>query len=142
MQRLRRLNATTSLAGEVGRALRANGVSNKGSAVGIDIVATGSYLLRMRAVGIKTLKNKLSEYIRAVAAGQTVLVTDRGRVVAEIVPPGSGRNTFTDNARLAEAVRQGCITPPAVITTEPPPRKPVMSFDELMREIEDDRADR
>ena len=45
----------------------------------------------MRAVGLKTLKNKLSEYIRLAARGETVLVTDRDRVVAEIVPPQSGR---------------------------------------------------
>ena len=39
------------------------------------------------AIDIETLKNKLSEYIRAAAAGETVLVTDRGKVVAEITPP-------------------------------------------------------
>jgi prevent-host-death family protein len=43
----------------------------------------------MRTVGLNTLKNKLSEYIRAAAAGETVLVADRNRVVAEIVPAGS-----------------------------------------------------
>jgi Antitoxin of toxin-antitoxin stability system len=51
----------------------------------IDKVATGSYLEGMRSVGIKLLKNKLSEYIRL--AGETVLVTDRDRVVAELGPP-------------------------------------------------------
>lgn len=45
----------------------------------------------MRSVGLKTLKNKLSEYVRLAAGGETVLVTDRDRVVAEIVPPRSGR---------------------------------------------------
>ena len=35
----------------------------------------------MRSVGIKLLKNKLSEYIRLAAGGETVLVTDRDRVV-------------------------------------------------------------
>jgi antitoxin (DNA-binding transcriptional repressor) of toxin-antitoxin stability system len=30
----------------------------------------------MRAVGIKSLKNRLSEYVRLAAAGETVLVTD------------------------------------------------------------------
>ena len=40
----------------------------------------------MQTVGIKALKNNLSEYIRAAEAGETVQVTDRGRVVAEIVP--------------------------------------------------------
>jgi prevent-host-death family protein len=34
----------------------------------------------MRTVGIKVLKNKLSEYVRAAEAGETVLVTDRDRV--------------------------------------------------------------
>src|SRR5438046_9802978 len=41
----------------------------------------------MRTVGLKTLKNKLSEYVRVAAAGETVVITDRGRPVAEIVPP-------------------------------------------------------
>jgi antitoxin (DNA-binding transcriptional repressor) of toxin-antitoxin stability system len=31
----------------------------------------------MRAVGLKILKNRLSEYVRLAAAGETVLVTDR-----------------------------------------------------------------
>ena len=34
----------------------------------------------MRAVGLKVLKNKLSQYVRAAAAGETVLVTDRDLV--------------------------------------------------------------
>ncbi len=42
----------------------------------------------MRSVGVKVLKNKLSEYVRLAASGETVLVTDRDRVVAELV--GSG----------------------------------------------------
>jgi antitoxin (DNA-binding transcriptional repressor) of toxin-antitoxin stability system len=42
----------------------------------------------MRAVGIKTLKNKLSEYVRAAAAGETIPVTGRDRVVAERLVPG------------------------------------------------------
>ena len=46
----------------------------------------------MRAVGIKVLKDKLSEYVRLAAAGESVLVTDRDRVVAQLgPPPPSGR---------------------------------------------------
>jgi prevent-host-death family protein len=41
----------------------------------------------MHEVGLKVLKNKLSEYVRLAAAGETVVITDRGRPVAEIVPP-------------------------------------------------------
>jgi len=42
----------------------------------------------MRAVGIRELKNRLSEYLRQVQQGERVLVTDRGRVIAELRPPG------------------------------------------------------
>ena len=96
----------------------------------------------MRAVGLKTLKNKLSEYVRLAAGGETVLVTDRDRVVAELGPPRQGRSPLLADARLAEAVRQGWITPPALPAGEPPPRKPVMKFRDLMRELGQDREDR
>jgi antitoxin (DNA-binding transcriptional repressor) of toxin-antitoxin stability system len=96
----------------------------------------------MRAVGLKVLKNKLSEYVRLVAGGETVLVTDRDRVVAEIVPPRAGRAPVLADAMLADAVRRGWITPPTLVSDSPPPRKPVMSFQSLMSELERDRADR
>ena len=41
----------------------------------------------MRSVGIKILKNRLSEYVRLAASGEVVLVTDRDHVVAELVAP-------------------------------------------------------
>jgi antitoxin (DNA-binding transcriptional repressor) of toxin-antitoxin stability system len=96
----------------------------------------------MRAVGIKVLKNKLSEYVRLAAGGETILVTDRDRVVAELVPPREGRSPLLADAQLAEAVRRGWITPPALPTGSPPPRKPVMSLHDLLRELERDREDR
>jgi prevent-host-death family protein len=42
----------------------------------------------MKRVGLRELKNRLSEYVREVRSGEGVLVTDRGEVVAELVPPG------------------------------------------------------
>jgi antitoxin (DNA-binding transcriptional repressor) of toxin-antitoxin stability system len=96
----------------------------------------------MRSVGLKVLKNKLSEYVRLAAGGETVLVTDRDRVVAELVPPREGRSPLLADARLAEAVRRGWITPPLLRAEGPPPRKPVMPFRELLRELERDRQDR
>lgn len=44
----------------------------------------------MKAVAVKELKNRLSSYLREVSAGEVVLVTDRGRVVAELRQPTSG----------------------------------------------------
>jgi antitoxin (DNA-binding transcriptional repressor) of toxin-antitoxin stability system len=40
----------------------------------------------MKAVGVKQLKARLSEYVRLVRAGATILVTDRDEVVAELRP--------------------------------------------------------
>jgi antitoxin (DNA-binding transcriptional repressor) of toxin-antitoxin stability system len=96
----------------------------------------------MRAVGLKVLKNKLSEYVRLAASGETVLVTDRDRVVAELAPPQNNRSPFLADALLAEAVRQGWITPPTLRSENPPPRKPIMSFRDLQRELERDRSER
>jgi antitoxin (DNA-binding transcriptional repressor) of toxin-antitoxin stability system len=96
----------------------------------------------MRSVGLKILKNKLSEYVRLAAGGETVLVTDRDRVVAEIVPPQGGRSPYVGDALLAEAVREGLITAPTNPASEPPPRLPVMSFEELMADLDRDREDR
>ncbi len=42
----------------------------------------------MKAVGLRELKNRLSEYVREVRRGESLLVTDRGEVVAELGPPG------------------------------------------------------
>ena len=94
----------------------------------------------MRSVGIKILKNKLSEYIRLAARGETVLVTDRDRVVAELGPPQPGRSTQSVDDFVAQGAREGWLTPaktPGVI----PPRKPVMTFRQLMDDLERDRSD-
>ena len=97
--------------------------------------------MSMRAVGIKLLKNKLSEYVRLAEHGETVLVTDRDRVVAEIVPPDTSRSPILADALLADAVRQGWITPPALRSAGAPQRNPVMSFRDLKRELDQDRSE-
>ena len=96
----------------------------------------------MRSVGLKTLKNKLSEYVRLAASGETVLVTDRDRVVAEIGPPGPARSSMLSDALLSDAFRQGWMTPPISVGRGPPARKPVMMIDELLSNLQRDRADR
>ena len=95
----------------------------------------------MRAVGIKVLKNKLSEYVRLAAGGETVLVTDHDRVVAELGPPRPGRAESLADARLAEAVRRGWVTP-AAARPAPPPRRPVAPLADLLRELDRDRGER
>jgi len=96
----------------------------------------------MRAVGLKTLKNRLSEYVRLVAGGEIVLVTDRDQVVAELVPPRGGRSPLLADALLAEAVRRGWLTPPVLPRSGPPPRKPVIGVDALLAGLRADREER
>jgi len=96
----------------------------------------------MHAVGLKLLKNRLSEYVRLAARGETVLITDRDRVVAELVPPREGRSHLLADARLAEAVRKGWLTGPLLVRDAPPPRLPVGPWADLLFELDRDRADR
>jgi len=96
----------------------------------------------MRSVGLKVLKNKLSEYVRLAASGETVLVTDRETVVAELVPPRADRSRDVADALLADAVRKGWVAPPALPQCGPPPRRPVCSWAALRDELQAAREDR
>ena len=98
----------------------------------------------MRTVGLKILKNKLSEYVRLAASGETIVVTDRGRTVAEIVPPRRAHEAKTNESVIERGVREGWITPPTHPGKGPPPRKPVkgLTLEQLMADLDRDREDR
>ena len=109
----------------------------------IDGVAIGRYLERMRSVGIKALNSRLSEYVRLAASGETVLVTDRDQVVAELGPLRDIRSPVLADAFLAEAVRSGVLTPPAMAGSGPPPKPPpVTTLNEVLAELDESRRDR
>lgn len=96
----------------------------------------------MRAVGLKVLKNRLAEYVRLAAAGETVLVTDRDQVVAELVPPRPSRSGLLADALLADAVRKGWVVPPTITSMEPPVGRPVAKLETVLDELSTDREDR
>lgn len=63
----------------------------------------------MKTVGLRELKNRLSAYVREVRAGHPIVVTDRGRVVAELRAPGDvGSGTKVDPA-VAGLVNRGAL---------------------------------
>lgn len=64
----------------------------------------------MISTGIRNLKNNLSRYVRRVEAGERVAVTDRGRVIAELVPPSSGLG-HPGRSRYDELLAAGLIRP-------------------------------
>jgi prevent-host-death family protein len=65
----------------------------------------------MKAVGIRELKNRLSAYLREVAQGEVVLVTDRGRVVTELRRPSGDLPATTLDGALARLHAAGALTP-------------------------------
>ena len=65
----------------------------------------------MKAVSVKELKNKLSAYLREVAQGERVLVTDRGRVVAELRRPTTETVVGTTEQTLERLHAEGLVTP-------------------------------
>ena len=96
----------------------------------------------MRAVGLKVLKNKLSEYVRLAEQGETILIADRDRVVAELVPPRETRSPLVADALLAEMVRRGLLTPALHPPGPPPKTRPVTTLRRLLGELAVDRQDR
>src|SRR5262245_17165299 len=98
----------------------------------------------MKTIGIRELKNRLSEVVRSVKAGEHILVTDRGTVVAELVPPG---RPSTDPsippglARLAERgiARIGAPNDPALYRNLAPLRQKPTS---VARLLDDERGTR
>jgi prevent-host-death family protein len=96
----------------------------------------------MKQVGLRELKNRLSAYVRRVRAGEHIRVTDRGQVVAELVPPGAmaGRDPASV---LAELERRGVLRPP---TAKGLPRYPRFRRQvppgTARRLLDEERADR
>ncbi len=106
-------------------------------------VAPGGYIAAMEEVGIKALKNHLSQYVRAAAAGRTVLVTDRGEVVAELVPPRVRPGAAQVEQRLGDLARQGLLTPAKVpLRARLPRRVPLAKLEAVLRDLDDSRAER
>lgn len=67
-------------------------------------MTTSNYLPLMKVVGIKQLKARLSEYVRLAKAGETVLVTERDEVVAELRPARRQTPVTEDLDALLEAL--------------------------------------
>ena len=96
----------------------------------------------MKSVEIKILKNRLSEYVGVATAGETVLVTERGRVVAELVPPRSDQFPRFSNALLNDLILQGLLTPPTLNRVPLPPRHPIAPLHQILVEFDSIRRDR
>ncbi len=66
-------------------------------------------------VGVRELKAKLSEFIGLAAKGESVVVTDRGRPVAQLGP-------LTGFSAVERGIDEGWIEPPKRVGLAPAPR--------------------
>ncbi len=66
-------------------------------------------------VGIRELKAHLSEYVGKAAEGENIIVTDRGKPVAQLIGLSGG-------SMLERGIKQGWITPPSRNRLVPPKR--------------------
>ena len=96
----------------------------------------------MRAVGIRELKNRLSEYLRRVREGERILVTDRGEVVAELRKPGRATEEAPYPALLDLARRGGARLGARNREDLYPELPPALSPGELEKLIDEQRGPR
>jgi len=96
----------------------------------------------MKTVGLKVLKNKLSEYVRIAASGETVLVTDRDRVVAELNPPQPAHKQLEKESVFERGIREGWITPAKSKGPLPPAPPAIMTLEEMLEDLAWSREDR
>ena len=67
----------------------------------------------MISAGIRDLKNNLSRYIRRLGVAKRILVTDRGRAVAELRLPEAVADREERRPRYEALVRAGVVRPAA-----------------------------
>jgi prevent-host-death family protein len=57
----------------------------------------------LTSVGVRELRDRLSEYLHRVRAGELIVITDRGKPIGELGPAAAGPNV----ERARGLVRQG-----------------------------------
>ena len=61
-------------------------------------------MIREKRIGIRELKSTLSECVREVRAGRTIVVTDHGQPVARIIPEAVSLRERVEGLRQAGAI--------------------------------------
>jgi prevent-host-death family protein len=88
----------------------------------------------MERVGVRELRQNLSVYLRRVKAGESLDVTERGEVVARLVPLDGG-------SRLERWIREGKARPAAGDVRDLPPPRPLPAGARPMSETLEEMRD-
>ena len=60
-------------------------------------------------VGLRELKNKLSTYVAQARSGKSILITDRGHIIAELSPARRGSRAGEPTTTLEELRSRGVL---------------------------------
>jgi antitoxin (DNA-binding transcriptional repressor) of toxin-antitoxin stability system len=94
----------------------------------------------MKTIGIRALKAQLSQILKEVQNGETIRVTDRGRVVAEMRLPEPAPRAVEDVlARMAAEGRLTLAETPRVSYITSPVRLPDGTAQDLLDAVREDR---
>jgi prevent-host-death family protein len=88
-------------------------------------------------IGVRELRRNINKYLRRVAAGESFLVTERGKPLAVLDPPQS------PTSLLDEMVASGELIPPenpgGILSTDPlPPLELGFSASEVLQRMRDE----
>ena len=93
----------------------------------------------MRSANIAELRNKLTQYLREVRAGEEIVVRDRQRPIAKIVPL-TPDDEADDAALIAAGLMRKARRPLAAAFWRT--RRPAVSIRAAVAAVSDDRSDR
>ena len=97
----------------------------------------------MKTVGIRVLKNQLSEYVRMVQSGERVTVTSRGAPVMDLVPHAAhGLDPDDELLRLARAGKVRLGNPSAEVRYTRPPKEHRLPDEVVAALLDEVRGDR
>ena len=97
--------------------------------------ATLCYMNKSDSVGVRELRQNLSVYLRRVAAGEKLRVTERGRTVAALVP------LREDESPVERLIKQGRLKPPQgdLLKLGPPSGRPSTRASKTLDELRQER---
>jgi prevent-host-death family protein len=97
-----------------------------------------------KTAGVRELKTKLSEYLQDVKHGETVLVTEHGKVVAKLVPlrAEEERSLTREDREARQLLADGFVTHLGEQGELPPLTGHGLSREVVEAALEEDREDR
>jgi antitoxin (DNA-binding transcriptional repressor) of toxin-antitoxin stability system len=100
----------------------------------------------MAAVAIEELGERIRDYVRRAAEGETVLIEEGGKVVARLVPVPTVKppEWLFEEPALLRLWLDGHLTLPTSTDKSPPEPLPgaKIPLEQLLRDLDEDRADR